>query len=1250
MGCGGSAPAKEDKGAPAKQESKEKYEKKDAPKAAESKPAAAPAAAAPAPAPAAAAPAAPAATVLPGREKNMPGPQLVVVSDSKDKDASYLIAAFAHLGDHNGLTVSCSAAKTGEVFAIAYDDAALQKTVDGLNEQLAGDKIEVFFKMLTAAFTKQEVKVSDGGAKLELKLKQSKAEPKEVKWSLALEKQSGAASAYKSIIAALPRYFMAMKKDESKDRKVSEADVVKKEHELGHSEAILTAGAAAEEAFADELNELRSKAAGMKGVVQNQCGRLTKIQKEVERLKLGAPSHPLDEMYACTSPEKRAPADVAIASLNWDTDVFELGHNLTDIGVSLFKHWELFDWKVDAETAANFFTTLEMRCNRDTAYHGPKRCADCLVAMHHILSALKKVNPKISKEDTLAAFLSAASLDLDHPGHDNTSIKRAGSMLAMVYSDLYMNGQNNLTALFELMYNQNVNLLGKLTPDEAKDVFESVREALFIKANVAMKTNMERIRDFEDLIAKGGDWGAKDNIRHQITHAARLCDWAAWARSEPLHKKWVEKFKEEFYAQGDHETSIGIAYSKFGPCCTGYGSNILDRYETRWTTDREKDAADFANGQVNFIERCIEPLSAALARIAPELEPIAATAKANRQLWEKEGGGASAAFAESLAGAGKIIAQAGDAVVVARVGADGSSLWVTAVDTSGGYFQGKFDPSALVKAGAAEAGAFVSAFAEAAKGGSVTGSGGGATYNITVGGATLVLNSQKADGAKVLIAAGMSFTKLRGVAMKYVEREIEDVASKAKAKGNPAESLEGEAKALRGCMEAMSKREEENKGKIAALEKELSAAGGTEPRVDEEDSLEIKVRNPLKCPLPKDGGAAPDRKSVDRELLKVVKSAYFCKPFAEADLDKELDPSVCHYVSSIQPYLSSDFSKMAKSLGNEKTQHVYELLKKLDDWDYDVFDLQTTMSGGISGENLRNQPDGGALYITMYALVYKWQFMQKFNIDENKFLNWLSIVEAGYHPNPYHNSMHAADVLHIAHYCLGPGGGQAKLKCSDEKVLAALLTGCVHDFNHPGINNAFHVRCQNYLAVLFNDRSVNENIHASSVFELMRMDKFNVLSSFKGEAYDRIRDDIVEFILGTDMGLHAMILMRFKKRFEETDGKLHKLDSDVNLGITMCVKLADISNCGRPQKLYHGWCNVIVDEFFQQGDRERLQGMAVSPFMDRFTTVMAKGQIGFMNYIVAPLFECIAEWLEGLSVASSLAEENKGFWQENEDW
>ena len=51
----------------------------------------------------------------------------------------------------------------------------------------------------------------------------------------------------------------------------------------------------------------------------------------------------------------------------------------------------------------------------------------------------------------------------------------------------------------------------------------------------------------------------------------------------------------------------------------------------------------------------------------------------------------------------------------------------------------------------------------------------------------------------------------------------------------------------------------------------------------------------------------------------------------------------------------------------------------------------------------------------------QYGFMRKFNIDEKKMINWLSMIEAGYHPNPYHNSMHAADVLQVSHYILLKG-------------------------------------------------------------------------------------------------------------------------------------------------------------------------------------------------------------------------------------
>lgn len=46
----------------------------------------------------------------------------------------------------------------------------------------------------------------------------------------------------------------------------------------------------------------------------------------------------------------------------------------------------------------------------------------------------------------------------------------------------------------------------------------------------------------------------------------------------------------------------------------------------------------------------------------------------------------------------------------------------------------------------------------------------------------------------------------------------------------------------------------------------------------------------------------------------------------------------------------------------------------------------------------------------------------------------------------------------------------------------------------------------------------------------------------------------------------------------------------------------------------------MLQEFFEQGDRERAQGMPVSPMMDRENTSPPLSQINFIEFIVAPLF------------------------------
>lgn len=46
----------------------------------------------------------------------------------------------------------------------------------------------------------------------------------------------------------------------------------------------------------------------------------------------------------------------------------------------------------------------------------------------------------------------------------------------------------------------------------------------------------------------------------------------------------------------------------------------------------------------------------------------------------------------------------------------------------------------------------------------------------------------------------------------------------------------------------------------------------------------------------------------------------------------------------------------------------------------------------------------------------------------------------------------------------------------------------------------------------------------------------------------------------------------------------------------------------------------MLEEFFQQGDLERAQGLPVSPMMDRHATSLSLSQINFTEFIVAPLF------------------------------
>lgn len=95
--------------------------------------------------------------------------------------------------------------------------------------------------------------------------------------------------------------------------------------------------------------------------------------------------------------------------------------------------------------------------------------------------------------------------------------------------------------------------------------------------------------------------------------------------------------------------------------------------------------------------------------------------------------------------------------------------------------------------------------------------------------------------------------------------------------------------------------------------------------------------------------------------------------------------------------------------------------------------------------------------------------------------------------------------------------------------------------------------------------------------------------------------------------------------------------------------MSDISNPTKPWDLCKYWTDLLFVEFFSQGDQEKSLKLPVSQFMDRETTNIAKGQIGFIDFIIKPIYAAGHSFLPKLQVNINNIDANKDKWQNKFD-
>ncbi|KAJ3341573.1 hypothetical protein HDU83_006530 [Entophlyctis luteolus] len=210
-------------------------------------------------------------------------------------------------------------------------------------------------------------------------------------------------------------------------------------------------------------------------------------------------------------------------------------------------------------------------------------------------------------------------------------------------------------------------------------------------------------------------------------------------------------------------------------------------------------------------------------------------------------------------------------------------------------------------------------------------------------------------------------------------------------------------------------------------------------------------------------------------------------------------------------------------------------------------------------------------------------------------------------------------ILHVS-------GVHQKLKPIDKLIL--LLSTIGHDLDHPGFNNAYQINAGTDLAIVYNDISPLENHHAAVLFTILASTETNVLASLSDAVYRDVRKNVIRCILATDMAKHGEIMAAFKKA---ADGGFNFDDAEQkSLLLQMIVKCSDISNEVRPTEVSEPWVEALLNEFFTQSDTEKVQGLPTAPFMDRDKVTKAGAQVGFIGYVMIPLYELVAKVLPNM--------------------
>ena len=296
-------------------------------------------------------------------------------------------------------------------------------------------------------------------------------------------------------------------------------------------------------------------------------------------------------------------------------------------------------------------------------------------------------------------------------------------------------------------------------------------------------------------------------------------------------------------------------------------------------------------------------------------------------------------------------------------------------------------------------------------------------------------------------------------------------------------------------------------------------------------------------------------------------------------------------------------------------------------------------------------PIMGKVILDSFGL-YSDEIISKEKLDP--FL--VSISNQYYKTTLYHNSMHGADVTQSL--CLYFLNSNAEEICQSLvlDLLGILISALGHDLGHPGLTNPFHINSSSELAITYNDVSCLENFHASKLFRTIRNPETDIFEKLSVQDYKTIRKRMIGNILATDMANHGKIMTLIKSRiainkaenktkFELLSGNEKTKFEEQQSLFDFLIHAADLAHNTKLFNISLKWVELLSEEFWLQGDKEKSMNLPVSFLCDRDNYNIPQSQVGFIRGFIIPTFDCLIDIFPSLKFTMDNAKTNLKKWE-----